>query len=557
MAAERSFPLSEELSDDAVRAAIESAFRTGTEAPHDLPVTYLDTFDWRLFHAGWMLRALPGDGERSEEGWELTLAPRAAEAPGHPPRLVMADLPTFAWKLPVGALADTVAPIIGNRRLLPQVTVRRRGFGLPLLDGEDKTVAHLRVEERSARPPGGRKDRPLPRRVSLLPLTGYEAEAERAAAVLAGSAGDGRGGDGSGEGGLGLAPGPGELEEALEAVGRKAGEPSSKIRFSLSPDEPAGRAVPRVHRRLFDTMLANEPGARAALDVEFLHDYRVALRRLRSALTQIPCIYPPEKVEHWRAELAWLGRVTGSKRDHDVFLETLDDYLEGLPEWVREGLEGLRAFLLAREGQELEELTAALDSDRYRRLVRGFRHLLASAGEAGEGGEPANARRPVVEVASERLRRLSKKIARGAAALTPATPAEDVHRLRIRAKKYRYLLEIFRDLYPDDRIRDEVKILKKLQDQLGTFNDLDTQRLTLRHLAARMERGEAAVPPAVPLAMGYLIARLEERQAEVRRRLDGALKTYLKKRKKRGAGSLFRRPEQEGARSKGSGGGKP
>jgi CHAD domain-containing protein len=94
-------------------------------------------------------------------------------------------------------------------------------------------------------------------------------------------------------------------------------------------------------------------------------------------------------------------------------------------------------------------------------------------------------------------------------------PAEALHRLRIDAKKLRYLLELFRSLYRDDVIRSLVKELKRLQDILGGFNDMEVQQARLTDFGHDLLASGTAEPETL-MAMGRLQAILEQRQAEYR-----------------------------------------
>lgn len=541
------------------RSAAKSAWVAERPRPFARRVTYLDTFDWRLARAGWVLRASSAGDSGAEEkgnqpgryrgsarrggGLDLDLSP--VPLPGKEGRLNRRvrsrAMPARPEDLPAGSLRETLLPLVGVRSLLPVVHVESKGFEIllrsriaeiaaPLDAGGDagpegKLLGTLILEERHAFPPGGRKLRPLQRRLRVTPLLGYEGSITPPVRRIAEQLGlEARAAD----------PGS-ELAEALAPLGRSIGDYSSKIELMLEPEACADEAMRQVIRQLLKVVLVNESGVRSAADIEFLHDFRVAVRRLRSAIGQVREVFPPDRVETLRRELRWLGRVTGPKRDHDVFLETFDEYLEDLPDWVRGGLEGLRAFLVSREEHEQEELVAALDSERYRRLIAELKAVARPRqGAKGEPELPANATRPIWEVAGESLHRAAKKVRKRAAAVGSETPAEQVHRLRIQGKKYRYLLEMFRSLYPKGELSAEIKTLKKLQEVLGTFNDLAVQGATLRRLASKMEAEEE-----VATAIGFLIARLEERQKDIRDHLGAALEKYLQPENRRRERKLF------------------
>lgn len=505
--------------------------------------TYFDSFDWRLHDAGYILR-----GRRLGGRYELRLEPAAGEGDTDPLRQLLPGPPTFATSLPPGALARTLAPLLANRRLLPRATVRRRGVAWAVLDTRGKTVARFFAEERTvlcpdeldpaaaAPPPRQQRRReepegvPLPSRLCLEPLRGYGEESRPLAEHLTAE--------------LGLAPAEDdELATALAACGRHPGDYSSKIHLDLEPTAPAHEAMRQVYRWLLEVLLANEAGVRRELDPEFLHDFRVAVRRTRSALGQVKEVLPPGEVESFREGFRWLGQVTGPKRDLDVFQEDLAGHLESLPDWAREALVFLQGFLQTRAEAVQAELVTALDSDRYRKLVEGWRRFLDQDDPSPE--RAANALRPIAQVASERIAKAARRVRRRAGEIDETTPAAAVHRLRIECKKLRYLLELFRSLYPPGEIGRQIKALKGLQDVLGEYNDLAVQQAALRRYAgdlvreARARPGRGAGAPAQAgtttadtlLAMGFLLAHLHRRRKKKRRQLVAALASYLEGRR--------------------------
>jgi CHAD domain-containing protein len=85
---------------------------------------------------------------------------------------------------------------------------------------------------------------------------------------------------------------------------------SAKPDLQLQPSMPAGEAARRILQNQLEAMEANEEGTCAARDPEFLHDFRVAVRRTRSALSQIKGVLPAPVLERFRPEFAWLGEIT-------------------------------------------------------------------------------------------------------------------------------------------------------------------------------------------------------------------------------------------------------
>jgi CHAD domain-containing protein len=477
-----------------VLARLLDRFRCLREVLPPREETTLDTFDWRLHTAGRLLSAT-----RRETGWTLSLD----EADGEVlQRRDVDELPAFDADLPPGPIRDAVAPLIEMRRLLPIVRVELRGQGLRVLDGEDKTVARIRLAHGWAEDPARDRSRaPLSETLQLVPVRGYTEAFDAARDFL--------------ERELGLAADASSgIDAALRAIGRTPGDYSSKLDLVLDPQTPAAEAVRAVFRRLLATIDANRQGVIDDLDSEFLHDFRVAVRRTRTGLGQLRELFPDGRLKPFRSGFGWLGGVTGPCRDLDVYLLKMGDYRDSLPSDVREDLQPLGTFLQRRKSKELDVLVQALESDRYRKLIRDWQGFLD---EDVADAVPEAGRLPIVAVAGERIAGRFEGVLERGNAIRDDTPAEALHRLRIDCKKLRYLLEFFRSLYEPGDLRRQVGELKRLQDNLGDFNDLQVQQESLQQYARQMGDDGSATTGAL-LAMGRLVQRLEERQAAERRR---------------------------------------
>jgi len=131
--------------------------------------------------------------------------------------------------------------------------------------------------------------------------------------------------------------------------------------------------------------------------------------------------------------------------------------------------------------------------------------------EATEPSPTAIAACRAIELADTRISKAYRRILKRGAGFDDDPPAEALHRLRIDAKKLRYLLEFFRSLYPEQVITARINELKQLQDILGGLNDMEVQRKRLTDFAHELH-GDPAVPTSCILTVGRLAAILEERQ---------------------------------------------
>ncbi|UCF68425.1 MAG: CHAD domain-containing protein [Acidobacteriota bacterium] len=466
---------------------------------------YYDTFDWRVYRAGATLAHEINDDAQLIV-WESFDGERLH-------RLASKSAPEFANDLPDGSFGHSLAKLIDVRRLLPMVAVESRGTQWNLLDSRQKTVVRVRsTSTRASSTDGTRRGKPA-RTVCVLPVRGFDDDARAVTELL--------------REGLRAVPVDGtELDRALAAIGQQPASYSSKLRVQLSPDQSSDEAMKAMHRELLDIMLANEDGVRRDLDVEFLHDFRVAGRRIRSALTQVPGVFPDVPATAFKDGLAWLARFTGPLRDLDVYLLELPSYRSSLLPEDREALDPFERFLRQRRERALRSVIEALDTTRYGKLISDWRAFLD--GELPADGSGLNATRPIGEIAAERITRRFRKAVKRGRAIDDGTPANVFHRLRIDCKKLRYLMEFFRSLYRVEAINPLIRELKRFQDNLGLFNDYEVQQHALRRFAREMS-DERGAPVGTLLALGQLIDKLRERQLEQRRRFNERFASFSDK----------------------------
>jgi CHAD domain-containing protein len=410
-------------------------------------------------------------------------------------------LPAVAEDLPAGPLRDALTELLAPRALLARAAVEARVRRWRLIDVEGKTVVRLAEEEgRAVATEGPHRLRvPLPRRVRVQPLKGYD----ELGGVVAGQL----------ELRFGAQPLAGcDCAAACRALGVVPGGYSSKIRVPLTPDLPGAEAARRIHLHLLGTLEANVPGTRAGFDSEFLHDLRVAVRRTRSALTQIRGVFSEDRVRQFREAFGWMGEITGPMRDLDVFLLQFPDYHDELPADLRGDLEAFREFLLEEHRREHEQLARRLAAPHFRGLLKAWRAFLEAEGDLEAAPDAAT---PVGELANRRIWRAFRRVIRDGRAAVEAPSPEVLHELRKDCKKLRYLQEFFASLYPPERLDPLIKALKVLLDVLGEHQDLAVQAQHLEGFAERMAAAGRA-PTRTLLALGALVAGLLARQAAAR-----------------------------------------
>ena len=393
--------------------------------------------------------------------------------------------------------------LISPRALLPMVSAVSEVSVTRLLNADGKTVARLTAERATVTAAGITAELPL--RLSVAEVRGYPAQARKAAALLA------------------VVPGAAPASQsvfsaALTALGRHPADYTNSVNVQVTPELPGSVAVARLLLRLLDTLELNVDGVLRDIDTEFLHDFRVAVRRTRSAIKLLGEVLPADDANRYAKEFKWLGDLTTPTRDLDVHLLGFGATTEHLLAAAPADLEPFRAFLVRRRAREFRRLAAALRSPRFGAITDDWRKALLAVRDASA---PKKRRRPTAaELAARTTGRAFQRIASQGGAITPDSPPESLHNLRKRSKELRYLLEFFAPLHDPVAYRKVVGDLKQLQDCLGEFQDSQVQREEIGALAdamlAEALAGHGTATAATLLAMGEVAARLAGSQAEAR-----------------------------------------
>ena len=500
---------------------LTKAISESYQCSHDPQITvqesYFDSFDWLLYNENLVLLKQ----DRTYYLKDLKSFEVVAECSwGHK------DAAWFWWDFPDCEIAALLKACLDVRALLPFLEIEKRSERLRILNNDKKTVLRVYLDEINQKTDISIQK--TIRTIKLEPVRGYLREFRDFHKFI--------------EGIKVAEPCENLFSMMLKLSSRKPGDYSSKMKVVLTRDMSGSMATRKILLYLLNVMKQNEEGVISDTDTEFLHDFRVSGRRVRSALSQIKDVLPPEKLDRFKQDFRELGQSSNKLRDLDVYLHKKKEYLAMLPEDLRPGLNPFFIYLEKQREKELKGFTEVLRSDFYRQLVTDWEAFLVYDEDCKM--MPANAEKPVITLAREFIWRRYTKIMKDGEKIDNDSPDGKLHNLRIQCKKLRYLMEFFASLFPSDEIGLLTKQLKRFQDNLGEFNDLSMQQGTLKEYLDTIDP-ESDQNMLIAAAIGGLIMNLNIRQQHVRAEFSDQFRHFGQKKNR----LLFKQLFKDGDRT--------
>ena len=266
-----------------------------------------------------------------------------------------------------------------------------------------------------------------------------------------------------------------------DLLARNASSQPQKARsVVLDPNLPAIEALRRILLGCVAQMQANEEGLLGSEDPEFLHQFRVGLRRLRACLGMFGELGQSEELSKLKAECKWLAQELNAARDWDVLC------LETLPELQKIAASDSRVAGLAARCADIRvrHRQAARDAVGSPRYVRALLQLgLFCAQPACGLGADARAETSLKDWVPRILERRDRRLRKSGDKVPKLSPVER-HQVRIRAKKLRYAADFVAPLYTDSKAY--LEALERLQSVLGMVNDASVAESLVAPLATEL-----------------------------------------------------------------------
>lgn len=468
--------------------------RAVTRAMHGV---YFDSEDFALRSAGYVLRV-------RTEGNGFVQTVKSANGPNVATRMeVKADVEGLTPKIeaiPEQGLRDAVAKAIGRAQLQPifSVDVRRTTTLLTPKRGAEIEAA---FDVGAIKTQG-------PRRSISVPISEFELELKKgqptdlidcARALTSGVPVI-----------LSLQS---KARRGYALVRDEVDAPVTAGRLHLPEHCTADEAFSQVIAHCLGHLLGNWPCITGAREPEGVHQMRVALRRMRSALSFFNGSFRLAMRE-LEGELRDIAQTLGKARDFDVFQESvLAPAAEAHGDDER--LLDLATLVRARRRIAWHDMLEALESDRFRKLALELAATTFSKPwlDVSLGGGEAVL--PAVDLARRRLASRYKKISKLGGRIGELDSAER-HDLRKRLKKLRYALDFFSALFKKKRVKKYAKRLSELQDILGAMNDAAMARALVDDILKEHDGpGATAVGYAGGVVAGWHIGHMKERAREL------------------------------------------
>ena len=467
----------------------DDGFSAEPQAARRLRTTYYDTADLRLARWGASLRYRPGEGwtVKLPEGQEGALLVRAEHV-----------FPGDGRRPPAEAVA-MVRAFVRTGRLSPVVRMRTLRRPVELREPAGSRLAELADDEVQV----------LDGRRVVSRFRELEVELDEA-----------------GDEDL--------LEQVLDRLleaGAETAEPTPKYLRALGgrervlgpeivppelDDDATVEALLR-HDLASGTLrlFRHEAGVRTGEDPEAVHQARVATRRLRSTLRTFSSLLDPDWTDRLRDELKWLADLLGQVRDTDVLLERFNEHLAALPAADAKVGPRLLAALVDQRDSARRRLLRAMATERYAVLLDDL--VAAAAAPALLPG----ADRPAAQVMPPLVAKPWKKLRKQVRKAGDDPPDDQLHQIRIRAKRARYAAEAVEPVIGKPA-EDYADAVADLQSVLGDHQDAVVGEAWLREAAGSARRD-------VALAAGLLIAAERASAADTRERWRAVWKAASRK----------------------------
>jgi len=212
-----------------------------------------------------------------------------------------------------------------------------------------------------------------------------------------------------------------------------------------------------------------------------IHDIRVASRRVQQILDYLYPAPRPPAVRRLRSRLRRSRRILGKLRDYDVFIAAIDKRLKSKRLAQRQAWTAIHDRLKQRRIKLMKKARERFDKEDIPGLCTQLNSLLNNGDLQFDAAKSPPLRPEAIVIA---LKRLWQDLSDEAAESLRKPRPVNIHGVRIKAKRLRYLLEVAEEL-GNPHAEMPLVWLRRLQQQLGDWHDLEVQEKILLNMNSR------------------------------------------------------------------------
>ncbi len=219
-------------------------------------------------------------------------------------------------------------------------------------------------------------------------------------------------------------------------------------------------------------------------DSERLHQFRVAIRKLRSILKLFDFAFDKAFLKKQKKNLSLIMDYTNESRDIDVYLLKIKDYERILPSSLKDSIDILKNYLVNLKKRKDRDLKALLMSEFVKKSIKELEEFSVCENYSGFKRDFSM---PSIVAAKRVLLNNVKSFLKKAKSIDLESDSKSYHEVRIEAKKIRYCAEFFSSILDEKPYKEMENAIKNIQTILGDHQDLEVQRSKLKEFLSLRE----------------------------------------------------------------------
>lgn len=254
----------------------------------------------------------------------------------------------------------------------------------------------------------------------------------------------------------------------------------------ITPDKPLKECIQKIILIRFAETFSYKAGVLENNDIEYVHDFRVSARRLRSVMQTFKSCFSEKEYGLYFQTIRKIAKVLGNARDLDVMIDFLQKYDRSLSKKRQYGIENLiihQQKQRAIQQKNIISLFETLNTDHFEEeFIQHFQNINISDQDQTKITFGKEAHRTLPNRLTDLLQYESK--------INDPKNITDLHNMRISAKRLRYMMEIFEPCYSAKRMKNAQNIIKRIQDVIGQIHDCDVMIPFLQTYIKKIRRNQ-------------------------------------------------------------------